>query len=110
MTPISIDPRIRERRIEVIREAGRRRLRITLIVASTIVVLGLAYLAVRSPLLDVDHVRVNGARSESAADILAAARVHLGAPLLFVDTGAVARRVEGLPWVEHASVHRDLPG
>jgi cell division protein FtsQ len=110
MTPMSIDPRIRERRIEVIREAGRRRLRITLVVASTIVVVGLAYLAVRSPLFDVDHIRVNGARSESATDIRAAARVHLGAPLLFVDTGAIARRVERLPWVEHARVHRDLPG
>jgi cell division protein FtsQ len=108
--PVSIDPRIRERRIEVIREAGRRRLRITLVVASTIVVVGLAYLAVRSPLFDVDHVRVTGARSESAGEIRAAARVHLGAPLLFVDTGAVARRVERLPWVEHAHVRRDLPG
>jgi cell division protein FtsQ len=110
MTPMTIDPRIRERRIEVIREAGRRRLRITLVVASTIVVVGLAYLAVRSPLFDVDHIRVNGARRESTADIRAAARVDLGAPLLFVDTGAVARRVERLPWVEHARVHRDLPG
>jgi cell division protein FtsQ len=110
VTSVPIDPRIRERRIEVIREAGRRRLRITLVVASAIIVFGLVYLAIRSPLLDLDHVRVTGARRESASDVQAAARVHLGDALLFVDTGAIARRVERLPWVEHAVVHRDFPG
>jgi cell division protein FtsQ len=110
VTSVPIDPRIRERRIEVIREAGRRRLRITLVVASAIIVIGLAYLTIRSPLLDLDHVRVTGARQESASEVQAAARVHLGDPLLFVDTGAIARRVERLPWVERAVVHRDLPG
>jgi cell division protein FtsQ len=105
----AIDPRIRERRIEVIREAGRRRLRITLIVASTIVVLGLAYLTVQSPLLDVDHIRVTGARREGDAAILAAAGVEKGAPMLWVDTGRIAARLERLPWVARASVERDFP-
>jgi len=107
---VPIDPRIRERRIEVIREAGRRRLRITLVVASAIIVVGVAFLAVHSPLLDLDHVRVTGAQRESASDVQTAARLHLGAPLLFVDTGAVARRVEQLPWVQRAVVHREFPG
>ena len=62
-----IDPRIRDRRIEVIREAGRRRLRVTLVIASAIVVVGLAYLTVRSPLLDVDHIQVTGSQRESAS-------------------------------------------
>ncbi len=110
MASVPIDPRIRERRIEVIREAGRRRLRVTLFVASAIIVIGLAYLTIRSPLLDLDHVRVTGAQRESASDVQAAARLHLGDPLLFVDTGAIARRVERLPWVERAVVHRDFPG
>lgn len=107
---MAIDPRIRERRIEVIREAGRRRLRITLVVASAIIVIGLAYLTVESPLLDVDRVRVSGNQRETAAQIRAASQVHKGDALLFVDTGAVARRVERLPWVEHARVRRDFPG
>jgi cell division septal protein FtsQ len=107
---VPIDPRIRERRIEVIREAGRRRLRITLVVASAIIVIGLAYLVTQSPLLDVDHVRVTGAQHESVRDVQAAAKVHLGDPLLFVDTGAIARRVEQLPYVERAVVQRDFPG
>jgi cell division protein FtsQ len=110
VAPVSIDPRIRERRIEVIREAGRRRLRITLFAASAIVVIGLAYLTVHSPLLNVDHVRIAGARRESPSAVQAVTGVRLGDPLLFVDTGAVARRVERLPWVKHVRVHRDLPG
>jgi cell division protein FtsQ len=110
VSSVPIDPRIRERRIEVIREAGRRRLRITLIVASAIIVIGLAFLAIHSPLFDVDHVRVTGNQRESATDVQNAARVDFGDPLLFVDTGAIARRVEQLPWVERAVVHRDFPG
>jgi cell division septal protein FtsQ len=106
----SIDPRIRDRRIEVIRAAGRRRLHITLVIASAIVVMGLAYLAVHSPLLDVDHIRVSGADRESVTEIERAAGVHTGDALLFVNTGAIAKRIERLPWVEHASVGRDLPG
>jgi hypothetical protein len=105
-----IDPRIRDRRIEVIREAGRRRLRITLVIASAIVVAGFAYLTVHSPLLDVDHVRVTGTQRVSARDVERVARVRIGGALLFTDTGAIARRVERLPWVDHASVHRDYPG
>jgi cell division protein FtsQ len=110
MSSVPIDPRIRERRIEVIREAGRRRLRITLVVASAIIVVGLTFLAIRSPLFNLDHVRVTGAQRESAEAVRDAARLHLGDPLMFIDTGAVARRIEQLPWVERAVVHRDFPG
>jgi hypothetical protein len=38
-----------------------------------------------------------------------AAGVHTGTALLFVDTGAVARRVEKLPWIAQAKVKRELP-
>ena len=106
----AIDPRIRERRIEVIREAGRRRLRITLVIASTIVVLGLAYLTVHSPLLDVDHIRVSGATREGSAAIVKAAGLEKGAPMFWVDSGRIAARLERLPWVAHARVERDFPG
>jgi len=106
----AIDPRIRERRIEVIREAGRRRLRVTLILASTIVVLGLAYLTVHSPMLDVDHIDVTGAHHELPAEIVAATGVRTGAPMLWVDGRRIAHRIEQLPWVAHASVTRHFPG
>jgi len=105
-----IDPRIRDRRIEVRREAGRRRLRILLMASCVLSAAGIAYLAVMSPIVDVDHVTVAGARHLSPAQIRTAAGVHTGDHLLFVNTGAVARRVERLPWVRDAKVTRDLPG
>jgi cell division protein FtsQ len=55
-------------------------------------------------------VRVVGVHELTAADVRSAAHVRIHSALLFVDTGAVVRRVEQLPWVAHASVHRDLPG
>lgn len=107
---VHIDPRIRERRIAVQRALGRRRLRILIVTSSAIVALGLAFLVVYSPLLDVDRVQVLGTHELAVADVRAAARVHLHSPMLFFDAGAVVRRIEELPWVERASVHRDFPG
>ena len=109
-TPAHIDPRIRERRIEVRREAGRKRLRLILLTMGIVCALALAYLVVTSPLLDVDHIRVTGTRHVTVAQVDAVAGVHRHDRLLFVTTGAVARRVEQLPWVRHASVTRALPG
>ena len=109
-TPVSMDPRIRDRRIEVQREAGRKRLRVLMLAMGTFVALGVAYLIVQSPILDVDNVRVTGTKNAAPDDVLAAAGIDHGKPLLRVDTGAVARRIEALPWVQHAQVERDLPG
>jgi cell division protein FtsQ len=109
-TPVSMDPRIRDRRIEVQREAGRKRLRLLLLAMGTFVALGVAYLIVQSPILDVDHVRITGTRNVTPDDVRSAAGVELGEPLLRVDTGQVARRIEALAWVQNARVERDLPG
>ena len=105
-----IDPRIRARRVEVIREQGRRRLRILLVSVIVLCVAGLGWLVVQSPLLDVDHVTVTGAQQVAAADVQAAARVRHGTALLTLDRGAITRRVEAVPWVAHASVTKHLPG
>lgn len=105
-----IDPRIRERRIEVQRAAGRRRLHVLLVLSSVLCAVGLIALVVMSPVLDVDHIRVHGDEHVTADQVRAAAGVHLHDHLLLVDTGAAARRIERLAWIEHAVVHRDLPG
>jgi cell division protein FtsQ len=107
--PSPIDPRIRDRRVAVTRAEGRRRLRILLTAVSIASLIGIAWLAVQSPLLAVDAIAVKGTARESQAAVQAAAGVHTGSALLFVDTGAVARRVEALPWVAQAKVERHLP-
>jgi cell division protein FtsQ len=107
--PPSMDPRIRERRIEVKRAMGRRRLRALIVVGSVIIAAGVAFLTINSPFLDVDRVQVLGTRNLTPGQVRAAARVHNHDALFFLDTRAAARRVEQLPWVEHASVQREFP-
>ncbi|KAA0234376.1 MAG: Cell division protein FtsQ [Acidimicrobiales bacterium] len=105
-----IDPRIRERRIGVKRAAGRRRLRaLVLLLLGMLVLSGLVLLS-RSPLLDVDDVRVSGADSTAIANVVEQSGIHLGDPMLEVDTGGAAAAVEALPWVKAAEVARRWPG
>ena len=118
--PIVVDPRMRSRRIEVQRETGRRRLRRVAAVTATVATLLVAYGATRTPLLDVDHVRVEtaGQPGESGdagghtapAVVAVASGIGLGEPMTAVDTGAAARRIEALPWVDEARVQRSWPG
>jgi cell division protein FtsQ len=63
----------------------------------------------RSPVFAVRHVDVRGAHHRSVAQILARAGVPAGANLLWLDTAAIARRLEADPWVARASVRRSLP-
>lgn len=105
-----IDPRIRARRIAVVREQGRQRLRILVVVVGVVVLALLAWLVVHSPLFDVDRVDVLGASKVTPEQVRDASGLRRGQPLLLVELGGAARRVESLPWVEHASVQRKLPG
>jgi cell division protein FtsQ len=110
VSDVVVDPRMRSRRIEVQRDAGRRRLRRVLAVVGTLTTLAAAYAVTRSPVLDVDHVRVSGGEHTDAAVVAVASRVARGAPMVGLDTGAVARRVEALPWVRTARVEQRWPG
>ena len=108
--PVRMDPRIRERRVEVQRARGRRRLRRLVIAAGAAAVVAVGYLALRSPFLDVDRIEVAGAEHTGADAIRAASGVHGGDALAFVDTGAVEARLERLPWVADATATRVFPG
>ena len=107
---VPIDPRIRERRIAVRRDEGRRRLRLLVIGGSVVAVGLLGWLATRSPLLDVDTIRVVGARHTTATAVTRATGVRHGDAMLDIDDGSVAARVRALPWVDTATVRREWPG
>jgi cell division protein FtsQ len=71
---------------------------------------GMAWALLGSRLLVVRSVRVIGAgRAVSAAQVLAAAHVPHGLPLIRVNTGAIARQVDQLRQVQSAEVSRDWP-
>lgn len=106
---VAVDPRMRQRRIGVRREAGRRRLRrVTAALAVAAALVGAA-VATRTPLLDVDRVTVRGASGADQDEVRRRAGVAHGDPLVAVDPDAVARRVEQLPWVARARVRRAWP-
>lgn len=107
--PGELHPRIRERRLAVRRDAGRRRLKIVIVGSSAAAAIGLAYGVTRSPLLDVDTVRVEGAvRTDPAEARKAALLDHR--QLADVDPAQTAARIEALPWVQRATVVRHWPG
>ena len=107
-----IDPRIRDRRVEVLRAQGRRRLRwmIGLIALGLVLVAG--WFVIHSPLLDVERIRVTGTQQATAAEIRSAAGVHRGEAILFVDTGAVEHDVvfEGVDGAVHAAAGQTAKG
>ena len=104
-----IDPRFRRRRIEVRRRAGRRRLRLLAVVTVSAAALGAAWGASRSPLLDVDHVRLTGATHTQPLKIIQTAGSLPGRLMVDLDETAAAHRIERLPWVADARVRRRWP-
>lgn len=106
---IPIDPRIRERRIEVQRQQGRRRLRVVagLAALSAMAIGGLWVL--HSPLLGVQRVVVVGRSELSEPALLASAGIRVDEPLIDVSPLRAQRRLEAVPWVATARVERRWP-
>jgi cell division protein FtsQ len=109
-TPKAIDPRIRERRVAVLRAQGRRRLRWLIGLFVVGVLAAVAWLVTNSALLDVERVRVVGTQHASAVEVRLAAGVERGDAILFLDIGAIERDVEQVAWVDRARVERSLSG
>lgn len=107
---LRMDPRIRERRVAVRRDEGRRRLRLLLAAGAVVGVVALAFGVTRSPLLDVDEVRVLGAVRTTTDDISRAGGLAAKPQLADVEPAEVVARVERLPWVQEAEVVRHWPG
>lgn len=90
---------------------GRHRRLRALIAAGAVVVLAVVavWVVAFSPLLGVGTVLVRGARTVPLAQIEQAAGIARGTPLVRVDTGAIATRVERLAAVRTASVTTTFP-
>lgn len=88
----------------------RRRARLALFVLGAFSLAGGAWLLAQSSLLDLEKIEVRGVRHTRPAEVTEAAAVSTGDPLLLVNRGAVADRVERLPWVGDADVGFSLPG
>lgn len=106
---VRMDPRIRRRRVEVLRSEGRRRLRNLLAALGVVVLAAGAVGAMRSPLFDVDYVDVQGAEHTPRKALLRATRLDGHPQLIDVRTTEVARRARGLPWVAEAEAEKVWP-
>ena len=106
---LRIDPRFRQRRIQIKREEGRRRLRLLIGVTSALVACLLIFGAVKSPLLVVRHVRVFGAVNTPVAAVVQATGLGSRPHMIDVNAGRIARLAARLPWVDRVSVRRHWP-
>nr|WP_237421656.1 FtsQ-type POTRA domain-containing protein [Gordonia sp. SID5947] len=74
-----------------------------------VVVVGLGLIAYFTPLMSVRSTDVHDNRAVPTDQIVGAARVPDGTPLLQVDTHAVAQRIAAIPSVESVRVQRSYP-
>jgi len=104
-----VDPRIRVRRAAVTRQLGRRRRRLLLTAVLVVGVVTGAWFLLHSSLFTARVVVVHGEVHTTVREIEAAAGVLSHPPLIDVDPGAVASRLERLPWIATAAVDRQWP-
>jgi cell division protein FtsQ len=77
--------------------------------AGVVIVVGIAWALLGDRLFVVRSVSVTGTHLLEPAQVVAAADVPLGTPLMNVDAGAVTRRVEAIRDVASATVTKDWP-
>ncbi len=102
-----VDPRIEARRNDV---RSRRRLRVWITVGVAVVLVAAGFGISQSPLLDVDEIEVIGGPHTGTDQILEAAGVELGTPLLGLDLSGPRRSIAALPWVDQVRSSRTWGG
>jgi cell division protein FtsQ len=92
------------------RSRGVSGLRLLLLtVATIVVVIGLFLVAYFSPLMSVRAIEVSGNSVVTSPEIVSAAALSKGEPLMQVDTASAARRVSMIPRVATVRVKREYP-
>ncbi|MGA2838408.1 MAG: FtsQ-type POTRA domain-containing protein [Acidimicrobiales bacterium] len=106
----SIDPRIRQRREQVERTRTQKRLRRAAVVAGVVVLIGIGALVLHTPWFEARVVTVTGSHPNTSDEAIesAAGLLH-HPPLVSVDPGPTAARVESLPFIASARVTRHWP-
>ena len=102
-----VDPRIEARRNDV---RSRRRLRVWITVGIAVVLVAAGFGISQSPLLDVDEIEVIGGPRTGADQILEAAGVEVGTPLLGLDLSGPRKSIAALPWVDQVRASRTWGG
>jgi cell division protein FtsQ len=91
------------------RAQGQRRLRLLIIgLAATALLVGVWFL-LHSPVFGARAVTISGNTHETAAQVITQAGLAGQPPLLDVNAGAAAARIEQLPWVQSATVNVSWP-
>ena len=75
----------------------------------SVLVVGLGLLLYFTPMMSARNIVVVGLGAVTQDEVIAAAAVSPGTPLLQVDTDAVAERVAAIRWVASARVQRQYP-
>ena len=104
-----MEPRIRARRVEVLRAQGRRRLYLLLSAVLLAAALGCIWGVSRTGLLDVDSIVVSGVSGVDRAEVLREAGLSLGTAMIDLRPGDTALAIASLPWVVSADVRRQWP-
>ncbi|NED62811.1 FtsQ-type POTRA domain-containing protein, partial [Streptomyces sp. SID10244] len=91
------------------RDTSRRSRLLLGTVLVIVVVVGLGLIAYFTPLMSVRSTDVNDNRAVPTDEIVGAARVADGTPLLQVDTHQVAQRIAAIPSIESVRVQRSYP-
>jgi cell division protein FtsQ len=92
------------------KSAAARLLRFWVLFAFVVALLAVGgYYAATWPKLYPKRIEVAGNRIVSSAEILSRAGVELHRNLWLQNAGAMARRVEAIPYIEHAWIHRRIP-
>lgn len=105
-----IDPRLRARRGAVRRAEGRRRLRFILVGLALLGLIFAGWAALRSPLLDLDHIEIEGLGPARLAEASQRIGLETGTPLKDVEPASIKADLESLPWVLRADVEKSWPG
>lgn len=106
-TPVTdMTTRMRRRKAKVWR---RRIIGGLVVLLALALVAGVVWLVGFSSVLASHAVSVKGNTTLTTEEVVAKAQVPMGVPLVHVDTGAIASRVQQFPQVESAKVNRAWP-